>query len=177
MRLMKTVMVTLAGLVMMSSQVFADASNGNYKIDLDLPEAFGWRLISNQQDTAGYTKLYLASANNYSQNQRLLVSFQLGYKKRVRTGMLDILKQHQKTGCRDSTSRLISINQDTILFSTRLAQCPDGKVLWQIFKSFNRADGQYTVAYAADMNKVPQNAIDAMDKTVQEASIVRNNDQ
>jgi hypothetical protein len=172
MRLINILIFISVGLIAFIGHAFAsNPATGHYNYNIQLPQSMHWRLAGNQQDATGYTKTYLPSSSTSGYPQNLQMGFTLGDKTPLQNAMQIVLNQHKVIPCRQNSSQMITSKKDVIIYTTSMTGCPNGKDLWQVIKSFNMPDGNYSMIYAADPKVVPEDTLQKMKTAIVSAQL------
>ncbi len=153
-------------------QSSAQNSAAKNKVNFKLPVSQEWDLVSVEQDANGYAKSYRSRmARGFSADQ----SFYINYGHNIRTPLLEsmheVVGSLASTGCKHTHSQRIKMDQNTLIFIASAEHCLSGRSVWQIFKVFNMPDGQYSIVYSANPNRVPNQTRQQMKNVVMNATI------
>ena len=143
------------------------------KVNFQLPKSQKWDLVSVEQDANGYAKSYRSrTARGLSADQ----SFYINYGHHIKTPLLEsmnaVVGSLANTGCKSTHSKIIKLENNTLIFSASAEQCMSGRPVDQVFKVFNMQDGQYSIVYSANPKAVPVKTREAMRTVVTKANIV-----
>gem|GEM_PF-5886896 len=149
----------------------AQAFEGRYQWNIHFPSN-GWTLKGDQQDGAGYTKIYTPSDTPRAYPQNLSVLFNRGDHTPLKDAMQVVINQHQQVkSCGENSIHPLRSTSNMILYTTNLGQCSNGKSLFQVIKALNMPDGQYSIIYAVDPNVVSKSDIQTMKMAVMSATL------
>jgi len=177
----KMVMVFLASCALLtgcSNNVGLASANTNTamaqnKVNFQLPTAQKWDLVSVEQDANGYAKSYRSeAAKGLSADQ----SFYINYGRNIKTPLLqsmhEVVGSLASTGCKHTTSKIVKLEKNQLIFTAAADHCMSGRSVWQVFKVFNMSDGQYSIVYSANPNTVSNKTRQQMKNVVINATIV-----
>lgn len=171
MHIIKTI-ATLAVLMVCCSPVWASkAADGKYQFVLSWPKIQPWDMISVQQDETGYAKTYLPATSSFAYPQSLMEDFTLGDKSPLVNSMQDVVDQGQSAACKLNKVQLIHSQKNMILYTAIQDQCKTSNSVFEVIKSFNEADGNYSIVYTADPSAVSTSTLKQMKLTVESAQI------
>ncbi len=164
--------LVLAGCSNMS-QSTNNTTMAKHKVIFKLPKSQKWDLVSVEQDSNGFAKSYRsASARGLSADQ----SFYINYGRNIRTPLLEsmheVVGSMASTGCKRTSSKIIKLEDSTLIFSAYADQCMSGRPVWQIFKVYNMDDGQYSIVYSENPAAVSTRTKDQMKAVVMKSKIV-----
>lgn len=176
----KTVMAFLASCALLTgcSNHVGSAANTNTamaknKVNFQLPTNQKWDLVSVEQDANGYAKSYRsATAKGLSADQ----SFYINYGRNIKTPLLqsmhEVVGSLSSTGCKHTSSKIVKLEKDQLIFIASADHCMSGRSVWQVFKVFNMTDGQYSIVYSANPNTVSNKTRQQMKNVVMSSTIV-----
>lgn len=164
-------LVSFVMLGMLLAAPAAKAFEGRYHWSINFPRDAQWKILNDQQDNAGYTKVYAPSGMSSVYPQNLSMGFNLGDKTPLRNAMQVVLNQHRQAPCREKSDHLIKATDNMILYTTHLGNCANGKSLFQVIKSYNMPDGNYSIMYAADPEVVSKSDIQKMQTAITTAKL------
>lgn len=167
MQIFKRVVVSLLLVLVAAS---ASAKTGAYRIDYKLPNASDWKILNSKDDAKGYMKFYkLKTADPL--HQVLMVNYGSGIKAPVIASMNEISSVFSRLPCKVKKVTPVKTTKDTLIFTSELNQCQNGRSMWQVQKVFNAKDGQYSVSYAAGNANLPAATKKAMTKMITDSSL------
>ncbi|MEO8401938.1 MAG: hypothetical protein ABI597_09135 [Gammaproteobacteria bacterium] len=144
------------------------------KVHFQLPPSQKWDLISVEQDANGYAKSYRSvSAKGLESDQSFYINFGRNIRTPLLESMHEVVGSMASTGCRRTTSKMLDLEKNSLVFIATANQCMAGRPVWQIFKVFNMQDGQYSIVYSANPGAVPIKTMQQMKTVVIKSNIVR----
>lgn len=165
----------LAGCSHNSGSVAANAtvSMAKNKVNFQLPASQKWDLVSVEQDANGYAKSYRsAAARGLSADQSFYINYGHNIKTPLLQSMHEVVGSLASTGCKHSSSKIVKLEKNQLIFTATADHCMSGRSVWQVFKVFNMMDGQYSIVYSANPNTVPNKTREQMKAVVMNATIV-----
>lgn len=169
-RVNKMKMILALGLTTLSVSTFAGTTLlSDYKIVYQAPTP-SWKLANQQQDAEGYTMQYQPKAAN-SPFQSITLNYGKGIQVSLKDSMQQVVSEMNTTDCQRKESNILKQDDKTLVFSTLLDQCSNGKTLTQVFKVFSMPDGQYSIVYSADA-KPSSTSIQQMESMIESAKLV-----
>jgi hypothetical protein len=166
----KLKMLFAAGLAAFSVSTFAGTTLlSDYKIVYQAPTPT-WKLANQQQDAEGYTMQYQPKSVKTS-FQSITLNYGKGIQVSLKDSMQQVVSEMNTTDCQRKESNILKQDDKTLVFSTLLDQCANGKTLTQVFKVFNMPDGQYSIVYSADA-KSSSSSIQQMESMIESAKLV-----
>jgi hypothetical protein len=148
-----------------------DIPLGRYHIDIVLPQDMHWTLFKNVQDTAGYNKIYLPRKADNMSDQNISVSYGVNISTPIDDTMQEVVSVLDKTDCEIADSKVIKKEHNSIVFEVLLDRCANNKSAVQIFKVFDVDEGQYSVFYSADLEKVDESTLQKMKMAIQNSRL------
>ncbi|QGO24050.1 hypothetical protein Psal025_02211 [Piscirickettsia salmonis] len=70
--------------------------------------------------------------------------------------MQQIASGNRYAKCKISKTKLIQKNNNDLIFTNTLKNCVDNQELWQVYKVFNRPDGQYAIVYTVEPRQISE---------------------
>lgn len=154
-----------------SSALSAKVTKG-YTFDFNPPHASEWQLVQNEFDARGYARTYALQKVENAQDQNVTISYGRFIKTSLKGSMKEVVDNIKQTQCKQQQVKTIQSKKDSLVFSTAINQCRNGKALHQIFKVFNMPDGQYSIIYTANPQKISTKTIAQMQQAVVAAKLV-----
>ena len=150
-----------------------NATMTKHKVNFQLPTSQRWDLVSVEQDANGYAKSYRsAQAKNTAADQ----SFYINYGRNIKTPLLEsmheVVGSLASTGCKQTSSKIVKLEKNILIFNAAADQCMSGRAMWQVFKVFNMQDGQYSIVYSANPKVVSAKIREQMKNVVMKATII-----
>ncbi len=143
-----------------------------YTFDFNPPRSSEWQLVQNVFDANGYARTYMLPQTGDALPESVTISYGKHIHTSPKASMREVVDNFKKIHCKQKQAHLISQKEDTLVFSTLINQCDNGKALQQIFKVFDTPDGQYSIIYSADPRKTPASAVEQMQKAVVAGKLV-----
>lgn len=143
-----------------------------YTFDFNPPRASDWQMVQNVFDKNGYARTYMLPQVNNTTPESVTISYGRNIHTSVKASMQEVVGNFHKINCKQKQSHVIDEKTNTLVFSTTIDQCHNGKAVTQIFKVFNMPDGQYSIIYSADPRKTPKSTIAEMQKAVVRGKLV-----
>lgn len=143
-----------------------------YTFDFNPPRSSDWQMVQNVFDKNGYARTYMLPQVDNATPESVTISYGRNIHTSVKASMQEVVGNFKKIHCKQKQSHVIQEKTDILVFSTTINQCNNGKALTQIFKVFNKPDGQYSIIYSADPRKTSKDTIAEMQKAVVAGKLV-----
>jgi hypothetical protein len=157
----------------MEQRASNNTAMATHKVNFQLPATQKWDLVSVEQDVNGYAKSYRSeSAKGLSADQSFYINYGHNIKTPLLESMHEVVGSMASTGCKHTSSKIIKLEKNTLIFSASADECMSGRSIWQVFKVFNMNDGQYSIVYSANPNAIPANLREKMKAVVTSAKVV-----
>ena len=141
-------------------------ATAKHKVNFQLPKTQQWELVSVEQDANGYAKSYRSvNAKGLAADQSFYINYGHNIKTPLLESMHEVVGSLASTGCKDTSTKILNLEKNALVFMASAEQCLSGRSIWQIFKVFNMPDGQYSIVYSGNPNVVPLRTMQQM-KTV-----------
>jgi len=168
----KKSIVFMIGIVVCTQIVLADTKlDSPYKITFSAPQNMDWQLAKQKNDNRGYFLNYLPAKN--ARNQSILINYGRGIRTSLTNAMNQAVNAQKNADCRNKTHKVLTREKNSLTFKTHLSTCRGGFELTQIFKVFNKPDGQYSIIYSAKNTDVNAKTIAALEKTIRNAKLIK----
>jgi hypothetical protein len=146
-----------------------------FKLDFKLPKDAKLKLMHNQEDAAGYTRIYHVLINGKMEANKmsaLTITHGRNVKFTPKEAMAEVLQVHKYADCKQKQANVIKLYDNVIVFATLLNECTNGKSLVQIYKSFSTGSGQYGINYSGNPQTIPKQTMLKMEHMIESARIV-----
>ncbi|ODN43719.1 hypothetical protein [Piscirickettsia litoralis] len=150
-------------------------SKPGYHISLQLKEQKSWQLDRSLIDQKGYTQYYIPKDQQHELPHNIIVH----YGRNVSTSLIQTMQQvssgNKHAECKTAKTRIIQQDKNSLVFSNVLKGCVNNHELWQIYKVFNRPDGQYAIIYTAEPSQIPKTIRQHMRHVIKLAQLLKYN--
>jgi hypothetical protein len=150
-----------------SAYALAELHKPHYKITFTLPDEKHWRMDDQAKNPGEYHEVYFPRKPDKKNDQQVVIEFHPTVTA-LRTSRQEVIDA--PIPCQRKNSQILGESKDSIIFNLEIEQCPK-KSFKQVYKIFNKPDGQYIIFHIAD-NKVPEKKVEAMQSAVKDAQIV-----
>lgn len=162
--------IILTLLLLFTQNVVAEQAS-KFQIVFDIPS--NWQSSYTKYDPDGYFNLYrpLNEDQSVPMIQGILINYGKDIKTPLKESMQQLIDSQKNIGCQKQDYKTLSENNNSLIFTINLSECQNGIDLMQIYKVFNMEDGQYSISYSADPNKIDPKTIEAMKTVIINAKI------
>ncbi|WP_395168395.1 hypothetical protein ACGP04_03425 [Piscirickettsia salmonis] len=127
-----------------------------YYISFPLENQEQWQLERNLIDEDGYTQYYILINQQNVLPQQIIVH----YGRHITTPLIQTMQQiangNRYAECKISKTKLIQKDNNNLIFTNTLKNCVGNQELWQVYKIFNRSDGQYAIIYTVEPHQISE---------------------
>lgn len=131
----------------------------------------GWTKDSVESDSSGYTMMYRPTNQSGIEPQAIRLMYGRGITTSLQEAVQEAATAMAQSSCQTNTYRILQQSSQSIVFTTKMANCSSGNGMYTYRKIFNTKDGQYSITYVAAPGEVSGSAMSQGRQIVDAASL------